>query len=291
MTRSPRLLAASLAALLLAGCTGVQHPGGPSGGADLAHTQAPDPGRTLRLAAASREGGDIEGAVRLYRRAIRQHPDHAPAYLQLADTLHAANAQQEALQTYATAARMAENPEKAPKPGGALHADALAGQGRSLIALRRPAEALQPLERALEMRPGHPTALNARGVALDLLGRHAQAQKIYRKLIADAPTHREARANLGLSLALAGAHTEAIDRLDRLVGEPGSGARARQNLAVAYALAGRYDAAAAVMRADLGERAVQNNLEYLDTVRFMITIQDPEAANRARGALAGKAGS
>lgn len=125
-------------------------------------------------------------------------------------------------------------------------------------------------------------ALNGKAVALDMLGRHKAAQKVYRKLIEQDRGNLRARANYGLSLAISGRHEKAVEVLDAVVMERRAGPRARQNLAVAYGLMGDYEAAAQVMRTELGERAVKNNLEYLDTVRFLLAAHSAQARHQAK---------
>ena len=240
--------------------------------------------RTLRLAAAARGGGDLASAVRLYRRAVERHPEALRPYIELGDTLHAQGNYHEAIKTFDAAAARAE---AAGDPRSA--ATARTGTGRALLGLHRPAEALAPLAAALERAPDHRVARNARAVALDALGRHGEAQAIYRALLEANDADALAQANLGLSLAIAGDHDAAIATLDDLVGRENAGARARQNLAIAYALAGDYDAARAVMRADLGERAVEDNIVYLDTVRGLLASDDAGTRRQGRRTLNGGA--
>ena len=281
-TTPTRRALACLAALWLLGACAFDQNGPTSAvnGDALDSLEAPPLARTLRLADAARGGGDLASAVRLYRQAIRQHPKALRPYIELGDTLHAQGHYHQAIDAFDAAAKRAR-----ADADTAGEADARTGRGRALLGLHRPAEALEPLAAALELAPRHRVARNARAVALDALGRHEAAQAIYRSLLARNDANALAQGNLGLSLAISGEHAEAIGILDDLVMQARSGARARQNLAIAYALSGDYDAAREVMRADLGERAVEDNVAYLDTVRFLLKVRDAGTRNRARRAL------
>jgi Flp pilus assembly protein TadD len=284
-TKTRRALA-GLAAMMLVGACAFDQNGPTSAvtGDAFDRMEATPVARTLRLADAARAGGDLASAVRLYRQAIRQHPDRLRPYIDLGDTLHAQGTYHEAIDAFDAAAKRA-------RADGDVsgEADALTGEGRALLGLRRPAEALEPLGAALDLVPDHRVARNARAVALDGLGRHREAQEVYRRLLEADGDNALAQGNLGLSLAISGDHEAAVGVLDDLVMRAGAGPRARQNLAVAYALAGDYDAAREVMRADLGERAVEDNIAYLDTVRFLLRARDPAVRKQGRRALGGGA--
>jgi Flp pilus assembly protein TadD len=283
-TTRRRALSGLTAVLLLGACAFNEN--GPTSavtGDALERLEAAPLERTLRLAGAARTGGDLASAVRLYRQAIRQHPEQLRPYIDLGDTLHAQGKYHEAIDAFDAAVKLARTTDDA-----AGEADARTGEGRALLGLRRPAEALEPLAAALELAPRHRVARNARAVALDGLGRHREAQEIYRSLLERDDANARAQGNLGLSLAISGDHDAAVRVLDDLVMRAGAGPRARQNLAVAYALAGDYDAAREVMRADLGERAVEDNVAYLDTVRFLLRANDPSVRNQGRRALGGR---
>ena len=210
----------------------------------------------MKLAAAALAGGDVAGAIRIYRRVAQKFPNAVEPRLELGEALLAANAPEEAARAFGGAARLESK-----------NYNAISGLARAQLAIRQPAEALNLFEAALEIRPTDALARNGKAVALDQLGRHEEAQQIYLQLLDRDPTNIKVRSNYGLSLALQGREDEAADVLASLSAAPDAEPKIRQNLALAYGLAGNDGQAAHISRIDLDEDAVQNNLGYFQRLR------------------------
>ncbi|MFN4284005.1 MAG: tetratricopeptide repeat protein, partial [Alphaproteobacteria bacterium] len=211
----------------------------------------------LRSARGARDAGDLPNAVMLYKNAYDLAPGRGDIAGELAQTLGALGAHNDAADIYRAA--LASDPK---------NADALRGLGNTLIALNQPRLALENFQAALALKPDA-RLYNGMGVAHDMSGDSATAQASYRSGLALAPNDPSLRNNLALSSALAGDYDQAIGLLAKLVDEPRAGARPRQNLALVYGLAGRNAEAAKLIRIDFDERTVQNNLAYYETLRGM----------------------
>lgn len=253
-----RLAALAAVPLLLGGCS---HPSGWLGqmAAMPQAKEAPDLETGLRIAAATRNGGDNQAAITLYRQMVGAYPRSTRPLLGLGDSLYESRAFDEAVSTYEAALRL-----------DAAAPDAHVGIGRVQLARNLPADALASFDRALALAPALPAALNGRGVALDLLGRPEEAREMYRLVLAQQPGNRGAQNNLALSELLSGNTDHAIEMLKELTADRSAGLpRVRQNLALALGMAGRMDAAAEVAQMDLGPEAVKENLTYYAMLRSL----------------------
>jgi Flp pilus assembly protein TadD len=252
-----RILALTLT-LLATACAsnGTQVSSGLTAGEDrLAADKSP--AALIRIADATRAGGDAGSAIGLYQRAHEVAPkDPVPlarlgaAYTELRAYNEAAGAFRQAIQL-------------APKD-----AELRCGLGTVLLAIDKPELALTQLDAALALRP-EPRTYNLLGVANDLIGRHDVAQQDYADGLRLAPDNLPLRNNLGLSLALSGAFEPAIATLNAATESPKATARTRQNLALVYGLAGDSGKAASVARTDLDDASVKSNLAYYAMLRGM----------------------
>ncbi|MDW7555499.1 tetratricopeptide repeat protein (plasmid) [Azospirillum brasilense] len=222
----------------------------------------------LRIAEATRNGGDNQAAITLYRQIVAAHPTSPLPLLGLGDALYEGRAFDEAIAAYQAALRLdTGNP------------DAQVGIGRVNLARNLPGEALAAFDRALADAPQHAAALNGRGVALDLMGMPEEARAMYRQVQTLQPGNRGARNNLALSMLLAGDKEQAIPLFRELSAERSAGQeRIRQNLALALGMSGRMDAAAEVARMDLSPEAVKENLAYYAMLRSLDRQADGHAA-------------
>jgi Flp pilus assembly protein TadD len=211
----------------------------------------------LRSARGARDSSDMPNAVMLYKNAYDLAPGRADIAVELAQTLGALGAHNEAAEVYRSA--LGNDPK---------NVEALRGLDNSLIALNQPNLAMEHFQAALALKPD-PRLYNSMGVAHDMSGDGLTAQASYRSGLALAPNDPSLRNNLALSNAIAGDYEQAIGMLAKLVDEPQAGSRPRQNLALVYGLAGRSGEAAKLIRIDFDERTVQNNLAYYETLRGM----------------------
>ncbi len=94
---------------------------------------------------------------------------------------------------------------------------------------RRPAEALDDLRAALEIRPGHGPALSNLGLVLASLGRHAEALANYDAALAAQPDMRDAWNNRGNALMCLGRLHEALESFERALAIDSGFAEAHNN--------------------------------------------------------------
>lgn len=245
-----RLIPCALA-LMLAACA--DH----SALRDKIASASPADDGTLRMAEATRQGGDLGTAVNLYQQVLKRHPDNQAARLGLAETQLAAGEPERARLTYAEAAQRTPNSVE-PLLGLAR----IAVMKRELTAAETYYVQAQPLADTKDIR-----ALYGLGVTRDMQGRHQEAQELYRRALAQQPENSAVRSNLGLSLALSGDPRQAVNMLLEIATAPSAPPQARQNLALAYGLLGNMEAAETVLANDLQRPVVQNNLHYYDYLR------------------------
>jgi Flp pilus assembly protein TadD len=230
--------------------------------ASLAANDPPAPGShggasaSLRLARATRQGGDLASAIQIYRSIAAAKPVAPAIVVELGDVLLQSGAPDDAIDAYS------EVP-----PGAPARLDALLGIARSNLALEQPAQALDFADQAARLAPHDARVLVDRGVALDSLQRHVEAQASYRAALVAAPRRVSARNDLALSLALTAQYDEAIALIAPLARSIDATAQVRENLAVIYGLAGNTDGAASVSRMDLDAGTTQANLAFLASVR------------------------
>jgi len=216
------------------------------------------PAALMRIADATRAGGDPASAIGLYRRAHELAPQDATPLARLGASYAEMRSYTEAVEAYGQAQALAPQDPEVQR-----------GLGAVLLAVGKPELALSQLNEALARQKNDPRLYSLVGVAYDQLGRHSLAQQTYLAGLQEAPDNRPLRNNLGLSQALSGDFGAATRTLSEAVAGPKSSARARQNLALVYGLAGDTDKAAMVARNDLDEASVKNNLAYYALLRGM----------------------
>jgi Flp pilus assembly protein TadD len=215
-----------------------------------------DSGSALRMARATRSGGDLASSVLLYRNIVATGAATDEVKVELADTLAESGASDDAIDIYS---------QVGAKSSARLLA--LLGMTRASINLGEPAKALAYADAARSLGSQDARVLVDRGVALDSLNRHAEAQECYRAVLSSTPRHVSARNNLALSLALTGQFDEAVALMAPLVRSPSATPRVRENMALIYGLMGDVDHATKVSRIDLDESATRENLAFLAAVR------------------------
>lgn len=210
----------------------------------------------MHIADATREAGDINGALVLYRRASVLAPNRPEPQLAIGRALLDLGRVNEAIDAYRQAvAASKDSPE------------ALRGLANAYLAARHPDLAMQPLEAASAQDPQNTKLLETLGVAADLSGDHRKAQTCYRRGMAIDTLNDGLVNNLALSMALSGDIAQAIVTLKPVTDGPRSTPRERQTLSLIYGLSGNRDLAARYARMDLDEESVAHNLAYFDTLR------------------------
>ena len=146
---------------------------------------------------AAHQRGDIEGAERAYRAALRADPEHPLALHYLGVVHFQRNRPADALPLLMRSAeRVPSEPE--------FHNN----HGLALAALDRHDEAIAAYRRTLELKPDHATASNNLGLLLQAMNRVGEAIAAYRRAIALAPEFAQAHWNLALALLANGEYAE-----------------------------------------------------------------------------------
>jgi len=232
-------------ALALSGC--VDHRSAP--GLDNYET-------IMRVADATHQAGDVNGALVMYRKASMLAPTRPEPQLAIGKALLELDRVNEAIDAYRSAMTFSSN-----------NPEALQGLSNAYLAARRPDLAMRPLEMALEQDPQNVKLMATLGVAADLSGDHRKAQTFYRRGMAIDVLDDGLVNNLALSLALTGDYKEAAAALKPIADGPRSSPRERQTLSLIYGLAGNRDLAGRYARMDLDEAAAAHNLAYFETLR------------------------
>jgi Flp pilus assembly protein TadD len=220
----------------------------------------------MRIAVASRSGGDFGNAINLYRHAATMEPHRTEPLVALGGTLLELGNVDEAIINYNAALKI--NPREG---------DALRGLARAYLKTGRPEVAANPLALAYQDTPADPTLLLLIGVADDFIGQHDAAQTRYRQGLQFAPGDRSLTLNLALSLALSEKYDEAIAMLRPVTLSPNATAQERQTLALIYGLKGDQKAAREMARLDLDPTSVDHNLAFYESLRRL----SPDARSRA----------
>jgi Flp pilus assembly protein TadD/cell division septation protein DedD len=223
-----------------------------------------DPGKSIREAVdqSLHQGGAQAAALGGWREAAasfrplyERNPDDLVAALGLIRSLRNAGQLDEAMRI--GAAVTAKHPDDA----------ALLGEyGKARLAARDLPGALETLGAAASRAPADWSLPSAMGIAYDLRGEHEKAQEAYLAALTISPNNPSVMNNLALSLALSGNLDGGIARLETLAPPMRGSAQARQSLALLYAVKGETAKAEPLLRRDLPDRLVAENLAYLRQV-------------------------
>jgi tetratricopeptide (TPR) repeat protein len=107
----------------------------------------------------------------------------------------------------------------------------------------RPQEALDDLNRALELKPDHPSTLNNRGLALRSLERYKEALADFNRALELRPGDPDALNNRGVALVSLGRHQEALADYNRALELSSDNPRTLYNLACLFSQTQRYQEA------------------------------------------------
>jgi tetratricopeptide (TPR) repeat protein len=132
---------------------------------------------------------DYESAAAVYEQLVELEPLHHIAHFNLGVCRGNLKRWKAAVESFRRAAE-----DDATRP------DALLGLGLCLIHSGCPAEAMDPLDKYLDLFPNDEQALFGKAVALQQTGQFAEAVEEYRKVLARNPRSEEALANLTIIL-------------------------------------------------------------------------------------------
>lgn len=206
----------------------------------------------INLAESMERSGDIKGAEKLYKNAIKASGGNVTAHLSLADMYFRQGRQDDAAKILATAEEIRPNDIKLNQALGKLN-----------VRQGKPQEALNHFSRGLKASPNDFSLLNGKGVALDMLDRHEEAVASYQHALKFGTGEDETLANnnLALSYIMSGEYDKAIELLTALVQDNDS-AVIRQNLALAYGLKGDMPNAKKWSGKDLDGQKLKENIRF-----------------------------
>jgi tetratricopeptide (TPR) repeat protein len=208
------------------------------------------------LATALVVSGDLAGAERHYREAIRIRPVHWTARTGLGVLLMRSGRLPEALEQQREARRL--------NPGSA---DVCFNLGAVEARMGRTADAEAHYAEALSLNPGLAVAHYNWGNLLAEEGRWAEAEARFAEAVRLEPEDAEARNNLGLAIGLQGRWEAAAAVFRRVLAAAPGHARARMNLARALSELGHASEARAMLEEGLrrspGDLALQQALDEL----------------------------
>jgi len=193
------------------------------------------PGATVSAQWAVGGAFAIGGSVLLgSRRWLRYVTD---ARLRKADGEYARREYEKAVASYDAAIRFARR-------AGQENAAGWYGKGAALVAMGRPADALEALDRAVSLDPTNEIAWINKGTALSRVGRLPDALKCYNSAIKVNPTYEVAWNNKGNALARLGKHELALACYERALEIDRAYRTAWVNKGFVLAKLGRFDEAA-----------------------------------------------
>jgi len=210
----------------------------------------------VKIADATKAGGDPADASALYERVLEEHPELTKVRTSLGETKLQQNDPTLALKYFNEASK-----------ADPTDISSLIGAGQAHLVKGEPRQARKSFEEALKIDPSNIEALNGLGVCLDTIGLHGEAQKTYKKVLSIDAANSVARNNYGLSLALSKKYKEAISELTPLAADPGAiGRKARQNLSLTYAMQGDFVTAARYGKVDLKDDDIRNDLKLYGSI-------------------------
>jgi tetratricopeptide (TPR) repeat protein len=146
--------------------------------------------------------GDMAGAEREYRAALRENSGFVDAHVGLANMLAMSGRYREALTHYQTVVKH--------RPG---HLEARTGLAGTLTLTGQPDQAAQHVRRTLAMSPDCAPAHFELGRALAALGQYDEAERELRDALRLEPDQALAQVTLGMVMAAKGDHPAAIGEL------------------------------------------------------------------------------
>ncbi len=182
---------------------------------------APDNHRAYyNLGIAFKAQGNLDEAIRQYRKALHLKPSYPKAYCNLGEIFRNQGNLDEAVIQYRKALRL--------EPDFAI---AHNNMGVALAAQGKLNEAIRHYHQAIQIDPNNASAYNGLGSALQSQGKFDKAISYYRQAIQIDPEYAAAHSNLGVALQLQGRPDEAIGHYRQAIQIDPDLASAHNNLA------------------------------------------------------------
>ncbi|MFT4091144.1 MAG: pilus assembly protein TadD [Asticcacaulis sp.] len=139
---------------------------------------------------------------------------------------------------------------------------------------------IDPLQRAIELKPNDWRAYSLLGVALDQVKRGDEAWGVWEKGLSLSPNNPAILTNQAMFLSTRGDLPQAELMLKRALTQPTAGIQVRQNLALILGLQGKLPEAERLLRQDLPPDVADANLLWLQTA-----LRPSATANRTWDSL------
>lgn len=141
--------------------------------------------------------------------------------------------------------------------------DLLLAAGRAHIAGEDAFYAIEPLKRAVELKPNAWQPHSLLGVAYDQVKRPNDATSEWELALKLSPNNPQVLTNIAMSKAASGDLAGAESLLRIAVAQKGADVQVRQNLALVLGLQGKFDEAETLLRQDLPPELADANLAWL----------------------------
>jgi tetratricopeptide (TPR) repeat protein len=187
--------------------------------------------------------GHLDSAVNHYRMAYALDSTTDDALVNWGVALQEQGRAEEAIDLFRRAADAAESGRASSRYLADVEASAHANWGLSLARLGRDNEAIEHFSIALRLAPLNQNANNNLGVVLARVGRTSEAVQQYRRALELDSSNTEARINLGNALVRESRFSEAIGEYRRAASSGTAGAEVAYNWGVALAKMGRLNEA------------------------------------------------
>ncbi|OWY71896.1 hypothetical protein B7486_09595 [cyanobacterium TDX16] len=215
--------------------------------------------------------GAHDAAIELFRQAIRQDSDYAPAYVNLGKAYYRKRDMESAVREFRIALHVSPS---------SLNAEAHLLFGTALAETDRSEEAIEQLKLAISKNPRLEQAYFVLADRLWKLGRRDSAVGVFQQALATEPGLVEARVNMGLVLSELGRTDEAVSSLESALRyskpstNPETVIRAHYNLGLVLVQAGRQREAVPHLR-----RVLSLNPKHHSAAKLLQQIApDPPAA-------------
>ena len=193
-----------------------------------------------------RTTGELEMAVKCFKKALEIKPEFADAHYNLGLTFQELNQLDAAVKCYKETLAIHRNYAKAHNNLGVIYKEF--GQMEA---------AVKSYEQAIEAHPDYAEAHNNLGVVLQKLGQLDEATNCYKKALGVQPDYFEVHINLGNTLNELGQSDEAINSYSQALSINPEYADVQNNIGIIYQKMGQLDEAV-----NCYEKAIAINPEY-----------------------------
>jgi Flp pilus assembly protein TadD len=155
--------------------------------------------------------------------------------------------------------------------------DLIVTKARSLIAADQAFYALEPLSKAVSLRPKDSSIHSLMGVALQAVKRYDEAQEAWHRALNLAPENPNVLNNMAMAKIDQGDFIGAEALLRRATAKGQESVTVRQNLALSLGLQGKLREAETLIRRDLPPQQADATLAWLS--KISLTPQNPNPTN------------